>query len=91
MLPEKIRLLFFGNIKKKQLIIYYVVSSVITAIFTFLSFALLLGSFYKAVENTILTNIFVWVLMILICYIVVYGIHFAVIKFNKKLKKIMAH
>lgn len=87
MLPERIRLLFFGNIKRKQLFIYYVVSSIITAIFTFFSFALLLGRFYKAVENTILTNIFVWVLMIIICYIVVYVIHFVVIKFNKKLKK----
>lgn len=58
----------------KNNILSIIISSFITAILTFICFVLL-GSFYTASEHSIGTNIFVWIITVVVAYFIYYGFH----------------
>lgn len=74
--------MLLGNIKGKKLRNYYLLSSIITAINSLVLF-FVLGFFYKAVNNTILVNIFVWTLAILLSFFLFYFPYYGINRFKK--------
>ncbi|MDD4154737.1 MAG: hypothetical protein PHT30_04960 [Bacilli bacterium] len=86
MLLGKIKIFLFGNINGKSLIGYYVISSAICFVLTFPAFVIL-GTFYVAIENTILVNILVWLLTIIISFAAFFIPYYLITRFVKKLRK----
>lgn len=82
----KIKAFCFGTItNKKKLYLFYLFSSILTGVFCIISFVLL-GSFYKAKDNTIFINIIVWLLTILVTYLLLFLLYYLIVKFIKKAK-----
>ena len=83
----KIRNICFGTLTtKKSLVIYYLISSVVTGLFMIFSF-IVLGSFYKANNNTVLINLLVWLSTILITYLILFFCYLLVTKLIKSCQK----
>ena len=70
--------------QEKNNVLSIIVSSVSTAILTFICFVLL-GTFYTATEHSIGTNIFVWIITVVVAYFIYYGFHWLVKIIFKKI------
>lgn len=68
----------------KNNVLSIIISSFITAILTFVCFVLL-GIFYTANEHSIGTNIFVWIITVVVAYFIYYGLHWLIKIIFKKI------
>lgn len=75
-----------NNISGKKLILYYLITSILTATITFFGFVIL-GKYYKAEENTTLINILVWSSIIVLSFLLIYFLYYAFMRFIIKSKK----
>lgn len=77
-----------GNINGKELILYYILSSIITGILSLISY-IILGTFYIATTHTILVNIIVWTTTVIISFLIYYFIYYLIVRKKKKFGPIL--
>ena len=78
--------MLLGNINGKKLVRFYIITSIVTAVLSIISY-IILGSFYIANNHTILVNIIVWSLTILIAYCLYYFPYFFIMRYATKTKE----
>ena len=77
-----------GNINGKQLIRYYLLSSIITGLLSLINY-IILGTFYIAINHTILVNIIVWTTTVIISFSIYYFIYYLIVRKKKKFGPIL--